>query len=105
MEIIWSDFAIENLKDIFDYYCLNANKKIAQKIRNQILDAAQQLKENPESGQREFYLEGLEQVYRYLVVSHFKIIYRFTDKQIFINDVFDTRQDPSKMNDVSRRIS
>lgn len=104
MKVIWSDFAIENLKDIFEYYSINANKKVAHVIRKQILDATQQLKENPESGQRELCLESLEQVYRYLVVSNYKIIYRFDDNQIFINDVFDTRQDPNKMIDKSRRM-
>lgn len=31
MKIIWTDFAIQNLKDIFDYYSKNANKKVAHK--------------------------------------------------------------------------
>ena len=35
-KIIWTDFAIENLKDIFDYYSVKANKKIAHKIRKSI---------------------------------------------------------------------
>lgn len=104
MKIIWSDFAIENVKDIFDYYSINANKKIAHEIKKQILDATQQLKKNPESGQKELYLESLEQDYRYLIVSNYKIIYRFTDHMIFINDVFDTRQDPLMMIDKNRRM-
>lgn len=33
MEIIWTDFAIENLKEIFDYYSKNATKKVAHKIK------------------------------------------------------------------------
>jgi toxin ParE1/3/4 len=37
MKIIWTDFAIENLKIIFEYYAKNANKKVAHKIRKQIL--------------------------------------------------------------------
>ena len=27
MQIIWTDFAIENIKDIFDYYSERAGKK------------------------------------------------------------------------------
>ena len=43
MQIIWSNFAIENLKAIFDYYKERAGKKVAHKIRRQILDATKQL--------------------------------------------------------------
>lgn len=57
MKIIWTDFAIENLKEVFKYYSEEASKKVAHKI---------------------------------------KIIYRFNQNQIIINDVFDTRQDPLK---------
>ena len=37
MEIIWTDFAIENLKVIFDFYAFKVNRKVAHKIRSQIL--------------------------------------------------------------------
>lgn len=104
MKVIWSDFAIENLKDIFEYYSINANKKVAHTIRKQILDSTHQLKMNPESGQKELCLESLEQVYRYLVVTNYKIIYRVDNNQICINDVFDTRQDPSKIIDEKRKL-
>jgi len=50
MKIIWTDFAIQNLKDIFDYYCENANKKTAHKIRKQILASTKYLIQNPQSG-------------------------------------------------------
>jgi toxin ParE1/3/4 len=50
MRIIWTDFAIENLKSIFDYYAIKANRKVAHKIRKQILDSTKQLSQNPESG-------------------------------------------------------
>jgi toxin ParE1/3/4 len=32
MKIIWTDFAIENLKSIFEYYAIKANRKVAHKI-------------------------------------------------------------------------
>ena len=60
MKIIWTDFAIQNLKDIFDYYSVSAGKKVAHKIRKQILVSIKQLIKNPESGQKEFYLEKLK---------------------------------------------
>ncbi|MFZ6665180.1 type II toxin-antitoxin system RelE/ParE family toxin [Peijinzhouia sedimentorum] len=40
MEIIWTDSAIRNLKDIFAYYSTKANKNVAHKIRRQILESS-----------------------------------------------------------------
>ncbi len=102
MKIIWSDFAIGNLKDIFDYYKIKASKKIARKIRLQILEATKQLIHNPESGQIEFYLDKFKQNHRYILSGNYKIIYRYTKDKIFINDVFDVRQNPNKMIDEKR---
>lgn len=102
MKIIWTDFAIENLKQIFDYYSEKANKKVAHKIRKQILETAKQLILNPESGQLEYNLETLERKHRYLVSGDYKIIYRISNNEVIINDVFDARQNPAKMNDETR---
>lgn len=103
MKIIWTDVAIENLKDIFDYYSNKANNKVAHNIRKQILNATKQLLNNPESGQLEFNLQKLKQNHRYLVSGNYKIIYRINQNQVIVNDVFDTRQDPNKMNDKNRK--
>jgi plasmid stabilization system protein ParE len=71
MKIIWTDFAIESLKGIFDYYSVNANLKIAHKIRRQILSSTNQLKSNPESGQIEFYLESLKLNHWYVIMGNY----------------------------------
>lgn len=102
MEIIWTDFAIKNLKEIFEYYANIAHKKVAHKIKNQILSATNQLKENPNSGQIELNLVNLQQNYRYLVSGNYKVIYKTFQNQIIIYDVFDTRQNPIKMLDKDR---
>ncbi len=97
MRIIWTDFAIRSLKDIFNYYSITVNRKIAHKIRKEILTSTKQLIKNPKSGQIEFNLESLFQDHRYLISGNYKIIYRLAENQIIINDVFDTRQKPDKM--------
>jgi plasmid stabilization system protein ParE len=102
MEIIWTDFAINNLKEIFDYYFEIATKKVAHKIKKQILASTKQLVDYPESGQVEFNLQKLNQNHRYLVSGNYKIIYRINKDQVIISDVFDTRQEPTKMNDKNR---
>ncbi|WP_188459657.1 type II toxin-antitoxin system RelE/ParE family toxin [Psychroflexus planctonicus] len=99
MKIVWTDFAIRNLKDIFDFYCAQANKKVAHKIRRQILSSSKQLINNPYTGPVEPNLTRLKKNHRYLVSGNYKLIYRIIDNQVIINDVFDTRQNPSKMND------
>lgn len=97
MKIVWTEFAINNLKSIFNYYKLNVSINVAQKIRNQILKSIIQLQNNPKSGQIEFYLEELNQNHRYLISGKYKIIYRIEKNFIIINDVFDGRQNPNKM--------
>lgn len=102
IQIVWSNFAIENLKAIFNYYKDRASKKVAHKIRKQILDSTKQLIQHPESGQIELYLEKLNEGHRYVLSGNYKIIYRVEKQTIFINDVFDVRQNPSKILDEDR---
>ena len=102
LKIVWTDFAIKNLKEIFDYYSTRVNIKVAHGIRLQILKSSRQLKYNPNSGSIEPSLVSLDKNYRYLVSGNYKLIYRILDNQVIINDVFDTRQNPSIMLDEKR---
>lgn len=102
MKIVWTDFAIRNLRDIFNYYSTNSNKKFAHKIRKQILKSSRQLIKHHSSGPIEPDLLTLNKNHRYLVSGHYKLIYRIVDNVVIINDVFDTRQNPTKMNDEKR---
>ena len=97
MKIVWTDFAVRNLKDIFDYYSIKVNKKVAHKIRKQILKSSKQLMNNPKSGSVEPDLISINKEYRYLVSGNYKLIYKIVDNEIIINDVFDTRQNPIKI--------
>ena len=102
MKIIWTDFAIRNLKNIFDYYSTSTNKKVAHKIRKQILKSSKQLINHPLSGPTEPNLLSQNKNHRYLISGNYKLIYRVDGNEIIINDVFDTRQNPSKLNDEKR---
>lgn len=103
MKIIWSDFASRTLKDIFDYYKDVAGKRIARKIKNHIFDSTKQLKIQPNSGQTEPSLIKLGLGHRYLVRGNYKLVYRKVDEGILITDIFDTRQDPVKINNPKRK--
>ncbi len=103
MRIIWSDFAVSELKDIFQYYKSVAGKNIAQKLINGIFQSTKQLIKYPESGQIEESLRKLNEGHRYLVISNYKIIYKKVKEGILITDVFDTRQSPEKINNPKRK--
>jgi len=103
MKILWSNLAENSLISIYKYYREVAGISIARKIRSEILVATNQLKRFPDSGQEEDLLKKLEEGHRYLVKGHHKIIYRPVEEGILITDVFDTRQNPIKMNNPERK--
>lgn len=102
MKIIWTEFAIINLKEIYDYYVLNVSKKVADKIRSQIFISSNQLIKNINSGPVEDNLKSLNENYRYLVSGNYKLIYKIDGNKIIKQDIFDVRQNPPKMNDEKR---
>jgi hypothetical protein len=66
-------------------------------IRDQILNRADTLLLHPLNDQKEPFLEHLGLGHRRLVESHYKIIYRVAGENIYVTDIFDSRQDPDKM--------
>ena len=96
MKVTWTEFAINNLRAIFDYYNEVANHKIASKIRDGLILESRRLLKNHESYQTELSLIRKNEVHRYLVKDNYKLIYKIMDAEIIITDVFDTRQNPSK---------
>lgn len=95
--ILWTDKAKADLRTIFDYYCLETSEKIAHQMIHKLLKKTTQLSKNPKSGAVEPYLGHLKFEYRRLVEGHYKIIYRIQDTKVFINRVFDSRQNPYKL--------
>ncbi len=103
MKIIWSDFSSGILFDIFTYYKENTSMTVARKIKSNIFKSTKQLIKHPDPGQIEENLEHLGQVHRYLVEGNYKIVYRQVKEGILITDIFDTRQDPVKINNPKRK--
>lgn len=101
MKIIWSDFSSEILVEIYKYYKLKAGSNIANQIKSNIFNSTKQLKKNPFSGQIEVSLKQLNEGHRYIVEANYKIVYKPVKEGILITDVFDTRQDPIKINRTS----
>ncbi|HCI54945.1 MAG: type II toxin-antitoxin system RelE/ParE family toxin [Bacteroidales bacterium] len=102
MKIIWTDFAVNSLLEIFQFYKESANINVALRIRSRIFHATRQLVKHSLSGQLEPNLIKLGEEHRYLVEGNYKIIYKRVKEGVLITDVFDTRQDPRK---IQRRSS
>lgn len=105
MKIIWSNFASESLKEIYLYHKAVASESVAKRLKSSIFNATRQLIEHPLSGQIEETLVTLEQGHRYLVKGNYKITYRKVKEGVLITDIFDTRQDPIKINNPNRKPS
>lgn len=97
MKLIYTNQALQSLKELLEFIVDESNIGQAQKVRDQILSKVDRLQDHPHMGQKEIYLEHLGLAHRRIVVSHYKIIYRIKGHALYITDIFDTRQDPSKM--------
>lgn len=102
LTVYWTRFAENKIEDIYEYYELNAGVSVALKLVNAIIDRTIGLEKNPYIGTKEKLLEKREQEFRYLVHKNYKIIYwvNLNKKRIDIANVFDTRRNPEKMNEI-----
>ncbi|MDA3943438.1 MAG: type II toxin-antitoxin system RelE/ParE family toxin [Bacteroidetes bacterium] len=96
-KIIWSDFALRQLKKIHNYYKIEASEKIAKQLTKAIVKTTIQLESNPLIGTKEPLLDHTAYEYRFLVKNNYKIIYRIDKQFIRVISVFDTRQNPEKI--------
>lgn len=97
MKIVWTDFALNELMLVFDYYSSRVGQSVARNIKRNAVETVSILKTQPFVGQKEELLSDLELGHRYLVSGNYKIIYRIKTETIYITDFFDTRQKPEKM--------
>ncbi|PQJ69646.1 type II toxin-antitoxin system RelE/ParE family toxin [Polaribacter butkevichii] len=102
LEVYWLELAENKLEDIYGYYLIKANKKVAEKLVNGIVDSTIGIEKQPEIGQIEISLKHRKQEFRYLVFRNYKIVYwiNYDFNRIEIANVFDTRQDPEKINEI-----
>lgn len=96
VEIIWSKDSINTLNLIYNYYIDIVGKNKSTTFINKLLNRVVVLILNPESG---LFFNLKNQDYRYLIYSHYKIVYKLLkdNNQVIINIllIFDTRQNPS----------
>ena len=82
IKILWTNESRNRLKEIFDYFALNASENRALKLVNEIFVSTDILIKNPEIGQREKLLKNRKNIYRFLVCEKYKIIYWQHDNAI-----------------------
>ena len=97
LKIVWTNFAISELKSIYAFYKYKASISVAGKIKERIFISVKQLQNHPLSGTIEENLTETEYEYRYIVEGNYKIIYRIEDKIVYIIDIFDCRRNPQDM--------
>jgi toxin ParE1/3/4 len=97
MKLVFTYTAIEHFNEALDFLADKVSADKLNEIRDGILSTADQLIINPHLGQVEKYLEHLELGHRRIIDGNYKIIYRIEGEIIFVTDIFDCRQDPSRM--------
>jgi plasmid stabilization system protein ParE len=97
MNLIYTEQAFLGLEESLGFIAPKVTYKKLMEIRGRILDKADSLLLDPLKGQEEPYLESFELGHRRLIEGHYKIIYRVVGENIYITDIFDSRQDPEKM--------
>lgn len=98
MIVILTHKAQMKLDNLLEYYKRIGYPGQGKKLRARILKKALILQGGISIGPIEENLAELGLGHRYLVAEkNYKIIYRSEGNNVFITDIFDTRQDPEKM--------
>ncbi len=99
LKVFWTAFSERELANIYEYHKEKASIRIAKNLVEGIFNETLKLKTQPKIGQPEELLKNRKENFRYLVYKNYKIIYWINEKEsrIEINDVFDTRQNPEKI--------
>jgi toxin ParE1/3/4 len=97
--VVWSEFAESQLDEIFEYYNTRASYKIAKELVEGIINRTNILENNPFAGPVEELLINRTEEYHYLVCGNYKVIHSVdkTNNLVKIADVFDSRQNPTKI--------
>ena len=99
-EIIWTTRAKRDLRKVYDFYCETINEEKSFEIVTSVLNRVDLLSDRKfaKMGAIDEEFKHLKRKYRKLIEKHIKITYRLSESEpvVYINRVFDTRQQPSK---------
>jgi plasmid stabilization system protein ParE len=89
--LVWSIEARNSRKNIFNYWNnRNKSKAYSNKLNSLFNENLKIVLKLPEFGKPTFKAE-----IKFIIISHFEIIYKITQKEIVVIDIWDTRQNPN----------
>jgi addiction module RelE/StbE family toxin len=91
-KVIWADIAKNDLSSIIEYISNDSTTKALQ-ILNKIKEKASSLYHSPKRGRiiPELQEHGISQ-YREIIISPWRVIYRISDRNVYVLAVLDSRQ-------------
>ena len=95
-KIVWTNPAVEDLSEIFLFLEITINVDKAEEITTKLYQRVDDLFSFPEMGTIAYDRHDMKSEYRYLVEKPYKILYSFSDNIVYIETVYDTRQDPMR---------
>ena len=98
IKVLWTETALNNLEDIFEYYKYKASIRVAKRLVKGLVKSTLEIQNSPQIGKIEELLTERQFEYRFFVVGNYKIIYWIDNNYVKIATVFDCRQNPEKLN-------
>ncbi|MFP4622264.1 MAG: type II toxin-antitoxin system RelE/ParE family toxin [Bacteroidales bacterium] len=101
IKVLWTETALNNLENIFEYYKYKESITIARKIVKRIVQSTIRLQNFPRIGKKENLLIQRKKEFRFIIEGNYKIVYWIeNENNIKIAAVFDIRQNPEKIKDI-----
>jgi len=96
--IIWTEVAITDVEGIVDYVAVHDSLVAAQKLYSKLETSISSLVTSPRRGRivPELRAEGLE-MYRELVVSKYRVLFRVRGHEVVLLGVLDGRRDLAEL--------
>lgn len=94
MNLVWSEQARNSLAKIYDYIYQDSPRS-AEKVLETLLKKSESLKDSRVEHPIDPVLNNPK--YRYILQWNFKIVYKRTDNEVLILDIFHTSRDPGNL--------
>ena len=96
-EVIWTAQAKDDLQEIYEFNIPTLGEEKAYSLIDRLVKKADVLYEKIPGGTRYISARNPEINYQRLIDGYYLIIFRQEDNKVFVNKVFDARQDPAKL--------
>lgn len=92
--VVISKTAKRKLENLFEYLIENWSLKVKSDFVKKLDRSIHLIKENPESFPQSKKIKGL---HKFVITKQTTLYYRFSSQRIIIVTIFDTRQNPNKL--------